>query len=37
MDIFGKGSRLTFPIGGIQPQTGGGVLAPSEVMATGNA
>lgn len=36
-DIFGNGSRLTFPIGGIQHQTGGGALAPIEVMATGNA
>lgn len=36
-DIFGNASRLTFPIGGIQHQTGGGALAPIEVMATGNA
>lgn len=32
----GGGSRLTFPVGGIRHQTVGGVLAPIEVMATGN-
>lgn len=36
-DIVGRGSRFTFPIGGIQHQSGGGALAPIEVMATGDA